>query len=118
MQRNKHFSKGRFMKKAILVLTVLFSAMSHAANFNGLSSKDDCFAAVVGLSQGIAQSYKVYNNKAAKILSVDLISATETREYSLGISHDGSIDSYRIELSNDSASKCIMNQIAPTEIGG
>jgi len=118
MQRNKHFSKGRLMKKGILVFTVLFSAMGHAANFNGLSSKDDCFAAVVGLSQGIAQSYKVYNNKAAKILSVELSSATETREYSLHLSHDGSYDSYRIELSNDSATKCIMNQIFPVEIGG
>ena len=85
---------------------------------NALSAKDACRDAVVELSKGIARSYKVYDKKQAKILQVGLSFEDEIRHYSVDVEHDGSIDSYLIELENDSAYKCLLKQIVPTQIGG
>lgn len=106
------------MKTGMMAMILLASTSAWAGGFHGLNSKDDCYAAVVGLSQGLSQSYKVYNGKAAQILKVELSSLTETRLYSVDLTHDGSFDSYQIELSNDSATKCILENMKPVEIGG
>lgn len=99
-------------------LTLSCSSAFAAPNFHGLDAKDDCYESVVALAQGIAQSYRTYNTKPAHILNVELNSATEKRQYSVDVEHQNNIDSYSIVLSNDSAFKCLMIQITPTEIGG
>ncbi len=106
------------MNKFILVLiAITFATPVFAKNFHGLDSSDDCFESIVELSNGIAQSYKVYNKSPAKIVEISLQSETEIREYSLKVSHKSRVDHYRIELSNDSAYKCLMEKISPIEFG-
>jgi len=105
------------MKKTILIFAagLIAQSVSFAEN---LPQSDDCFVTVMGLTKGLTLSYKEYNQKEAQLVSVELTSATETREYVATIKHNSSVDTYKIELENDSAYKCLLRSIKPVEIGG
>lgn len=104
-------------KFIIVLLAITFTTPVFAKNFHGLDSNDDCFESIVELSNGIAQSYKVYDKNPAKIVEISLLSNAEIREYNLKVSHKSRVDQYRIELSNDSGYKCLMEKISPIEFG-
>jgi hypothetical protein len=99
----------------LLVAILLTQSISLAA---ALPKSDDCFATVVGLAKGLTLSYKGNNQKEAHLLSVELTSATDTREYAVTVKQHLSIDTYQIVLENDSAYKCLLQSVTPVEIGG
>lgn len=109
------------MKKVLVAMLAVLLTQSAvwAADQDLLAKNDDCYLAVEGLAKGLALSYKVYGyKKPARVISSGLSSATETRDYSVTIEHNFSYDTYQIMLSNDSASKCLLLNMEPVEIGG
>ena len=59
--------------KNLLIITslVLTQNLVLAANPIKLTIGDDCYDAVVGLAKGLTLSYKVYDKKEARLVSLD-----------------------------------------------
>ncbi len=104
--------------KKILMIVALAGLIAVDSKAEVELNNDLCHVSVLALAQGVANSYQNYNQKPATILNLKLIMTDELRTYSLDLTHDSRIDSYEIILENDSAYRCLLNKIAPVEIGG
>ncbi len=100
------------MKKIVTSLLLVASFLPVSAL--ALDKNDDCYATVTELAKGVANASKQFQKTSARIVELDLTSATEVRNYSLTVQEAGCLNSFDIQLSNDSASKCVIEHVKAT----
>ena len=109
------------MKNALWILSFAIAsilALPVAAQAE-LSADDDCKIVVEELAKGVARGYQQFDKKiSASVRNIRAESVTEVRDYLFEIQSESCVDTYQLELDNDSASKCTINQLSAREICG